>query len=560
MIYRIEINIKMNNKEIARHFSELASLMELQKENPFKIKSYSNAYLTIRKLDIDLNEKSASDLENIPGIGKAIAAKIVELISTGEMATLQKYREMTPEGIQELLKVNGLGPKKVEAIWKNLGIESPGELLYACNENRLVELSGFGTKTQELVKAKLEFYFNASGKYLYQRATEFVEPLLVELNKRYPNISIQMVGELKRKCPVIEKIELICIQNDEMDEILSHFTLQYDIKNAEVACQLKNEMNAIIHIVAKEDFGVKLFELTGPSDFVDAFLLKYNLPVSSKDENEIFDFNKLPYYPAVLRDNDLCNEEYFKSGNIPALIQYEDIKGIVHNHSTWSDGVHSIKDMALYVKETGFQYFVISDHSKSAFYANGLSIDRVYQQWGEIDKINTEFQDFKIFKSIESDILSDGQLDYPDDILQGFDLVIASIHSNLNMSEEKAMHRLIQAIENPYTRILGHPTGRLLLARSGYPVDHVKLIDACAANNVVIELNANPLRLDIDWTCIPYAIQKGVRIAINPDAHNKTGIFDVRYGVYAAQKAGLEAKDCINTLSLADFKLWLGDK
>lgn len=560
MIYRIEINIKMNNKEIARHFSELASLMELQKENPFKIKSYSNAYLTIRKLDIDLNEKTVCDLENIPGIGKAIAAKIVELTSTGGMATLQKYRDMTPEGIQELLKVNGLGPKKVEAIWKNLGIESPGELLYACNENRLVELSGFGTKTQELVKAKLEFYFNASGKYLYQRATEFVEPLLEELNKKYQNISLQMVGELRRKCPIIEKIELICIQQDEIAEILCHFTLQYEIKDSEVTCQLKNEMNAIIHLVEKEDFGAKLFELTGPNDFVDAFELKYNLPVSSKEEKEIFDFNKIPYYPAVLRDNDMCIEEYFKSGNIPALIQYEDIKGIVHNHSTWSDGIHSIKDMALHVKEAGFQYFVISDHSKSAFYANGLSIDRVYQQWEEIDKINREFQDFKVFKSIESDILSDGQLDYPDDVLQGFDLVIASIHSNLNMSEEKAMHRLIKAIENPYTCVLGHPTGRLLLTRSGYPVNHVKLIDACAANNVVIELNANPLRLDIDWTWIPYAIQKGVKIAINPDAHNKMGIFDVRYGVYAAQKAGLEAKDCINCLALADFKLWLGEK
>jgi DNA polymerase (family 10) len=239
------------------------------------------------------------------------------------------------------------------------------------------------------------------------------------------------------------------------------------------------------------------------------------------------------------------------------LVSSSDIRGILHNHSTWSDGINSLEEMSVHVRDQGYEYFGICDHSRSAFYANGLSAERVIEQMAEIDRINEKLAPFHVFKGIESDILGDGSLDYEDDILSQFDLIVASIHSNLRMDEEKAMSRLITAIENPYTRILGHPTGRLLLARQGYPIDHRKVIDACAANGVAIELNANPLRLDIDYTWLDYCMEKEVFVSINPDAHSRSQVAYVKYGVLAARKGGLKVEHCLNALSLEDFSSWL---
>lgn len=550
----------MNNKEIAKLFSELADLMELQNENPFKIKSYRNAYVSLRKIDTPLNTLSQPEMEVLPGVGKAIAEKIAQIVSTGKMPTLEKYRALVPEGVREMLKVHGLGPKKIDVIWRKLGIESPGELLYACDENRLVELPGFGTKTQEDVKSKLAFYFNASGKYLYPKVAETLQTLLNELNEKNPRLNIQFTGELRRKCQIIDKIELVCNDVPDLLNVLAHLG---DIaENYEGNLILSREdFDEIMIIPASEDsFGTVLFETTGPPEFVEKFRSHFQVPKSIVDESAVFEAAQLDYFPPVLRDNDFEVDSFLKDNKLKQLIEYKDIKGIVHNHSTWSDGIHTLREMSEHVKSNGFEYFVISDHSKSAFYANGLSVERVRAQWDEIEALNKEYSDFKIYKSIESDILSDGSLDYPDEVLAGFDLVIASVHSNLNMDIDKAMKRLITAVENPFTRILGHPTGRLLLARKGYPVDHARLIDACAANNVAIELNANPLRLDLDWSWIPYAMQKSVLIAINPDAHNKSGIFDIRFGINAAQKGGLTADACLNTMSRSQFEHWLHNK
>ena len=550
----------MNNKEIAKLFSELADLMELQNENPFKIKSYRNAHVSLRKIDTPLNTLSQTEMEVLPGVGKAIAEKITQIVSTGKMPTLEKYRALVPEGVREMLKVHGLGPKKIDVIWRKLGIESPGELLYACDENRLVELPGFGTKTQEDVKSKLAFYFNASGKYLYPKVSETIQTILDELNEKYPRLNIQFTGELCRKCQIIEKIELVC---NDVPDLLNILAQLGDVaENYEGNLILSREdFDEIIIIPASEDsFGTVLFETTGPSEFVEKFRSHYQVPKNIADESAVFEAAQLDYFPPVLRDNDFEVDNFLKDKKTIQLIEYKDIKGIVHNHSTWSDGIHTLHEMSEHVKSNGFEYFVISDHSKSAFYANGLSEERVRAQWNEIESLNKEYMDFKIYKSIESDILSDGSLDYPDEVLAGFDLVIASVHSNLNMDIDKAMKRLITAVENPFTRILGHPTGRLLLARKGYPVDHARLIDACAANNVAIELNANPLRLDLDWSWIPYAMQKSVLIAINPDAHNKSGIFDIRFGINAAQKGGLTADACLNSMSRSRFEHWLHNK
>jgi DNA polymerase (family 10) len=277
------------------------------------------------------------------------------------------------------------------------------------------------------------------------------------------------------------------------------------------------------------------------------------------EESQVFALAKQPFIPAELREEPWALT-LNQSKGIPTLIEETDIKGVVHTHSTYSDGLNTLKEMAEYTKAQGFEYLVMSDHSKSAFYANGLQTERVLLQMEEIDALNQQMAPFRIFKGIESDILNDGSLDYPEDILAKFEVIIASVHSNLRMDEAKATQRIIKAVENPYTRILGHPTGRLLLSRQGYPLDHLKVIDACAANGVAIELNASPYRLDLDWSWIPYALEKGVMISINPDAHSKQGIHDIHFGVLSARKGALSAKYCLNAKGVNDFVTWIDSR
>ena len=274
------------------------------------------------------------------------------------------------------------------------------------------------------------------------------------------------------------------------------------------------------------------------------------------DEQAIFAKAKIDYIAPELREQAWALD-LAKAQKLPTLIEKEDIKGVIHTHTTYSDGLNTLEEMVDAAKELGYQYIGITDHSKSAFYANGLKPDRVLEQIQAINALNAKLNDFTILKGIESDILNDGSLDYEEDILKQFDFIIASVHSNLRMDEEKATNRIIKAVENPYTSILGHPTGRLLLSRQGYPIDHKKIIDACADNGVSIELNANPYRLDLDWSWIPYATEKGVLISINPDAHSTQGILDIHYGVLSARKGGLTKEQCLNTYSVSDFLKYL---
>ncbi|MEM8526893.1 MAG: PHP domain-containing protein [Bacteroidota bacterium] len=540
----------MTNKEIAQSFQLLGQLMHLHNENKFKIRSYESAYRKLRSWEEPLAAMPDEQIAAIQGVGKAIHGKIRELLDNGKMNTLERYKSQTPTGIQEMLQIKGFGPKKIQTIWKDLGVESVGELLYAVNENRLVELKGFGAKTQEDLRQKLEYYQQSRNQYHYAKLEQPALELLKELQVLFPTAKIEWTSELRRKMPVLTHIEILIGSEEDVKSILIK---KFKVESIEDTCVniLYSEQNipTKLYLCDKAKYGLLQLKVTGNSEFVNSLNLDSIEDKHLNEETQIFSKLELPFVFPELR-------EYANTPQLglPQLIQDSDLKGVLHIHTTASDGAHTLRDMCTYAQSLGYEYIGITDHSKSAFYASGLKVNELEEQWNAIDELNQELAPFKIFKGIESDILTDGSLDYEEAVLKQFDFIIASVHSNLKMDEEKATKRLINAIENPYTTILGHPTGRLLLSRKGYPIQHKKVIDACAANNVHIELNANPYRLDLDWIWIPYALEKGVNIAINPDAHSKQGIHDMHFGVVAARKGGLTKETCLNALSLEDFE------
>ena len=548
----------MENKPIARTLRLLSQLMELHEGNPFKIKSVANAAFKVDKLPSPIAGKTLEQLEKVDGIGKSIASKIIELFETGTIAEMQELLDNTPAGVVEMMGIKGIGPKKVAIIWKDLGIENTGELYYACNENRLIEAKGFGLKTQEEIRKAIEFRMASNGKFLFAQVEQEANELMDEIKAIFPDALKHFAGEFRRLSEIIT--EIVIVVGSINQEVAYNALLDSKILNNvsmnenHISGELKNGLLVDIICVDTADYFNELFINTGTDDHVQAVLERINIPLEQPESEEII-YTKagLAWMQPELREGTTFIEKAEKN-ELPTLIITHDLKGSLHNHSTWSDGVNTVEEMALYCRDNlKLEYLGMCDHSKSAFYAKGLSIERVLQQQEEIDHLNKKLDGFHIFKGIESDILYDGSLDYPDEILQKFDFIVASVHSILKMDEEKATSRLITAIENPYTTILGHPTGRLLLSRGGYPINYKKVIDACAANNVVIEINANPLRLDLDWRWHQYALEKGVWLSINPDAHRVEGFLDMRFGVLAARKGGLYKEMCLNALSLPEI-------
>jgi DNA polymerase (family 10) len=556
----------MENKDIAKVFKLLSQLMELHKENPFKIKSIANASFKLDKLPFKLKDKTIAELEKIDGVGKSSAAKITELLETGSLKELEDIITETPAGIIDMLSIKGLGPKKIEIIWNVLHIDTIGELYYACNENRLIEAKGFGLKTQEEIKLAIEFKMANAGRFLYAKIEKLAQVYLTLLQQNLKGIEAEVLitGEFRRKCEIIDSLDYLVV-GQNVNPALSELVNQVETSSFTATDNgfLLKDMNGVtIQIITclPEEKGNALLESTGSLDHVA--LVSNLLPQDGKfkSEEELYASAGLNYIEPELREG--FNEvDLAKNNTLPKLVTYQDLVGTLHNHSTWSDGVHSIEEMALHCRDVlKLQYLGMCDHSKTAVYAKGLTIESVLNQQVEIDHLNKKLTPFKIFKGIESDILSDGSLDYPDEILEKFDFVVASVHSAMKMDEEKATARLIKAIENPFTTILGHPTGRLLLARNGYPLDFKKIIDACAANKVVIEINANPLRLDLDWRWHRYAVEKGVLLSINPDAHRKEGFLDMQYGVYVARKGGLSKENCLNAYNLGEIESYFNQK
>lgn len=554
-----------DNNFIADQFSLLSKLMDIHGGNTFKSKSYAAAAFNIEKLPHPLADTPPEKLSSIKGIGESAAKKITEILETGKLQVLEDLILSTAPGVLEMLNIKGLGPKKIATVWKEMEIESLGELLYACNENRLLLYKGFGQKTQKNVQEAIEYYLQNQGSFLYAEVAAMFPSIKTYLEKCFTANAVAVTGAFRRQDLTIDELEFVvakdnaaikpAFQTAQPPELLHETsdTLIY---------KLKNGLKLHLH-TGEVNLPGKLFLTTGPQSFTDAFARRFpaiNIAGTKGAGDEVlFTATGIAYIPPYQRELPAILERTAKQP-LPAVITAKDIKGIIHTHSNWSDGTNTIEEMAKACIAAGYEYLVISDHSKSAFYANGLKEDRIREQHRYVDELNQKYKPFKIFKSIECDILNDGSLDYTDDILATFDLVIASVHSNLKMTEEKAMLRLLNAISNPYTTILGHMTGRLLLSRRGYPVDHIKIIEACAQQQVVIELNAHPRRLDIDWYWIDAAIKKGVLISIDPDAHNTEGFQDCHYGVLAAQKGALGAAKNLSSFSLTEFENFLAKR
>ena len=546
----------MDNYFIAEQFSMLSKLMEIHGENSFKTKAYSITAFNIEKLPIQLTDIEPEKIFAIKGIGESTGKKIIEIINKGSLKALEDLVLKTPPGVLEMLSIKGLGPKKIAIIWKEMEIESPGELLYACNENRLSRYKGFGQKTQESIKSSIEFYMQHQGSHLYAQIEAYAYELDKIFKKAFPKEKFEITGQVKMQSPVVEKVEWV---TSVPVKKLQAFFNEHKYTEEEVltgSVQYRTPEKVLIEFYSRADevFYQTLFETSSSQEF----LMEWNKsnrndPATVNSLEDIFASRQVHPIPAFLREKPAVIGRA-KKQKFDDLIQPEDIKAIIHSHSDWSDGSNTVEQMANACIERGYEYLVISDHSKSAAYANGLLEERVKQQHIYIDELNKKLSPFKIFKSIESDILGDGSLDYSDDLLSTFDLVIASVHSNIKMQEEKAMARLLKAIRNPHTTILGHMTARLLLSRPGYPLDHKKIIEACAQHKVVIEINANPRRLDMDWYWIDYALDKGVLVSIDPDAHDISEFDNCRYGVLAAQKGGVKKENNLSSFSLKEFE------
>lgn len=543
----------MDNYDISDALGFYAKLAELHNENPFRVKAFSAAAFNIKKVKDPLSNMTDEALSALPSVGKSVVASIRVVLESGTFPELEELKQKTPAGVLEMLRIKGLGPKKVHQIWKGMGISGVEELFDACRENRLVEQPGFGLKTQAEVSRAIEFSWGAKGKFHYARVEAPAIEIIDLLKSSMTDFRFEFTGEFRRKCEIIETVEILT--DAHVQDVIKRLAISgYEPdQDREMVSDVLGHKFGFIHANIS-DFERIWFETTGSPAHIQALGVEFSNSEAETYKTAGYDFIE----PELREGRDELT--WAKSGRLKGLISYSDLKGSLHNHSNYSDGLQSLEEMARFCKDMGLEYLGICDHSKSAGYANGLQVERVIQQHEEIEKLNAELTPFVIFKGIESDILGDGSLDYEPEILNRFDLVVASVHSNLKMDEAAANKRLGAAIENPYTHILGHPTGRLLLLREGYPIDHRYIIDACAANGVAIEINANPFRLDLDWRWIGYAQDKGVMISINPDAHEKHALNDMYFGTLAARKGGLSKEFTLNALNAEELKNWLHKK
>jgi DNA polymerase (family X) len=550
----------MTNVDIAEIIELTGKLLDLHDKDEMRAKTYGSATFNLERLEVDLVSLSEKQLLEIRGIGKLMAKNILEIIKNGSLSELNELVAITPTGIFEIFKVKGLGVKKIKILWQELGIDNTNDLKIACQNNKIANQKGFGEKTQESILESLAFIQAQQGKLRMDKAAQLSDEILEILKTIYDQV--HKVGQVIRKSEVVDMLQFIIVKDGFGGLKLPETEFYQDLKDSSPSVwrgfYKEYKIDIEIEKVNSRDFLIKNFIKNSDETHLKfqnksgITLLNHLSSKTFETEQEIYESFGYNFIRSEMREG-RTEFDWIQKHNNDQLVTWDSLKGTLHNHSTYSDGKHSLKQMADFCQSLGLTYFGIADHSQTATYASGLKPETVLKQHQEIDLLNAGYKNFRILKGIESDILTNGNLDYENDVLATFDYVVASVHSVLNMDIEKATSRLIKAIENPFTTILGHLSGRLLLSRNGYPLDYPKIIDACAANNVIMELNASPYRLDIDWRWIELCVAKGVMISINPDAHKTEGLYDMQFGVAVATKAGLTVDMTFNCLPINDL-------
>lgn len=570
---------------------EIHLMMQLAGENRFRAIAFDRAARTLESMSEPFDELVRENrLTDLKGIGKSIAEDIHQFLESGEIPVLKDLRNRVPESLMEWLDISGLGPKNIVKIHRELEIAELEELLEACRDGRVASLAGLGKKSADRIADSIEWLKQNRSRTHLSEATVLAEPFLDALSRLEAVERSDVAGSLRRRRETIGDIDLLVAADpNRAGAIIEKFAglnvVVDELGRGETKCSVRVESGRQVdlRVVTREQWPSALLYFTGSKEHNvmlrgrarrrGLVLNEYGLfhqndegkadrdrPVIVESEEEIYQALDLHPVPPELREG-MNEEQVFEEGSGPALIRENEIRGVVHAHSTWSDGKASVEEMARAAMDRGYRYLVMSDHSKTAAYAGGLTEIEVMRQWEEIDRVNdrlrTEGETFEVFKGIESDILADGSLDYDDNLLDGFDLVIASVHSGLEMDRSKMMERFKRAIDHPATRIIGHPTGRLLLRREESKLEMEELVTYAAKRGVVIEINANPWRLDLDWRWGTHARKAGLLTSINPDAHTTGGIDHIRWGVSIARKGWFTPDRVINSWSLDRFREWV---
>lgn len=563
------IKPKLSTQEVIDKLEDMASLLEIVGANPFKIRAFGNAARELESLPSDLPTMVASgELLEIPGIGKGIFGHIKEMLETGTFAEFEQLQKEVPPGLLDMMKIPGVGPKKAGALHEKLGITSVDDLERVAREGLIAELPGFGAKSQEKILGGIERIRKYSKRHLLSIVTKEAAVIYDEISKHKDVVRSLLGGSLRRACETVKDIDIL-VSADKATAIMKRFTTLPSVASVSAkgdtksSVVLESGISVDLRVVSDNEFPFAALYFTGSKQhntdmrarakklgykLNEYGLFKNEKPTPCKDETAVFKKLGIDFIPPELRES-MGEIEAAANHKLPDLITEGDIRGLFHVHTTYSDGTGTIREMADGAAKLGFEFLGITDHSKTAVYAGGLSPTKVKEQASEVAAINAELDGFTVLHGIESDILPNGALDYDGETLAIFDFVVASIHSVFNLSEAEMTERIIRAIENPFTTMLGHPTGRVLLTREGYKVDVPAIIDACAAHDVVIEINSHPSRLDLDWRHLRTARDKGAKIAIGPDSHSVKGLEDFRYGVGIARKGWLSPGDVINTYS-----------
>jgi DNA polymerase (family 10) len=570
----------IDRAEVADRLLEIGLLLELLGENPFKTRAYGNAARIVRGLDASLEELIArKELATIKGIGPALVDKITTLVTTGSLPYLDELRKQLPADMLEWLKIPGLGPKKARVIHVTLGIATLSELETAAKEGKLHDLPGFGEASEKKILSGIARVKEHAGRFLRPVILGEARRLRALLSSIAGVERVELAGSARRGAETSKDVDLVATAKDAgpaMEAFVSDPAVVEVVGRGPTKCsvRLATGPNADLRVVPLESFPFALLYFTGSKAHNVALrgralalglkLNEYALirevdgsQVACDDEAAIYRALGLAFIPPELRE-DTGEIEAAEKGQLPRLVTRDDIKGILHCHSTWSDGTNSIEEMAEAARAMGMTYLGLCDHSRSAAYAGGMSIERVREQHVAIDALNAKLGGtFRVLKGAEVDILADGSLDFPDEVLQNFDLVVASVHSRFNLEAKQQTERMIRAVSNPYVDILGHPTGRLLLTRDPYPLDLFAVIDAAARHGVAIEINAHPQRLDLDPVGLRHGLASGMKTSINPDSHETGGLRDIGYGIDTARRGWCTAGDVLNTLALPDLLKWL---